>query len=243
MDSAKNTDHKIAAKKGFFLRLLPILLILAGFAAFFAFRLDQYLSFDALRENRQDLLAWRQSNRLAAALSFIAVYCLVVAFSVPGAVWMTIAGGFLFGTVQATFLAVVGATLGAIIIFLAARYAFSDYLHAKAGPFLLRMEEGFKDNALSYLLFLRLIPLFPFWLVNLVPAFLNVPLGTFIFGTFFGIIPGAIVFSSVGNGLGSVFDSGGTPRLDILFDPEILFPIFGLAVLALIPIAYKKFKE
>jgi uncharacterized membrane protein YdjX (TVP38/TMEM64 family) len=104
------------------------------------------------------------------------------------------------------------------------------------------MEEGFRQDALSYLLVLRLIPIFPFWLVNIVPAFLGVPLGTYVLGTFVGIIPGSFVYASVGNGLGAVFDAGGTPDLGIIFEPAILLPIVGLAVLALLPIAYRRFK-
>jgi uncharacterized membrane protein YdjX (TVP38/TMEM64 family) len=102
------------------------------------------------------------------------------------------------------------------------------------------MEAGFRENALSYLLVLRLIPLFPFWLVNLVPAFLGVALGTYVFGTFVGIIPGSLVFASVGNGLGAVFDAGGTPDLGIIFEPAILGPILALSLLALLPVAYKR---
>ena len=105
------------------------------------------------------------------------------------------------------------------------------------------MEDGFRDNALSYMLFLRLVPLFPFWLVNLVPAFLGVPLGTYVLGTFLGIIPGTVVYCLVGNGLGAVFDRGGEPDLSLIFEPQILAPIVGLAVLSLIPIVYKKVKR
>ena len=104
------------------------------------------------------------------------------------------------------------------------------------------MEAGFRDNALSYLLVLRLVPLFPFWVVNLVPALLGVSTRTYVVGTFFGIIPGSSVFCSVGNGLGTVFDSGGTPDLGIIFEPEIFGPLMALAVLSLIPVFYKRFK-
>ena len=127
---------------------------------------------------------------------------------------MTIAGGFLFGTLTTTVVVVVGATIGAIALFLAARYAFFDALHAKAGPALLKMEKGFQENALSYLLVLRLIPLFPFWLVNLVPALLGVPLRTYVIGTALGIIPGTFVFASVGNGLGTLLEEGANARSD-----------------------------
>jgi uncharacterized membrane protein YdjX (TVP38/TMEM64 family) len=116
-------------------------------------------------------------------------------------------------------------------------------LRAKAGPAMRRMEDGFRENALSYLLVLRLVPLFPFWLVNLVPAFLGVPLRTFVIGTFVGIIPGSVVYCLVGSGLGSVFDAGETPDLGIIFEPEILAPIIGLAVLSVIPVVYKHLKR
>jgi len=117
-----------------------------------------------------------------------------------------------------------------------------EVLRRRAGPWISRLEAGFQENALSYLLVLRLVPLFPFWLVNLVPAFLGVPLTTYVLGTFVGIIPGSFVYASVGNGLGSVFDAGGAPDLTIIFEPEILLPIIGLSLLALIPVAYKKLK-
>jgi uncharacterized membrane protein YdjX (TVP38/TMEM64 family) len=172
----------------------------------------------------------------------MAIYAAVIALSVPGGAVLTIAGGFLFGTLPATLYVVVAATLGATILFLIARTALGDPLRARAGPWLRRMEAGFAENALSYLLVLRLIPIFPFWLVNLVPAFLGVGLGTYVLGTFFGIIPGSFVYASVGNGLGAVFDAGETPDVGIIFEPSILVPIVGLAVLALLPVAHRKFK-
>jgi uncharacterized membrane protein YdjX (TVP38/TMEM64 family) len=127
-------------------------------------------------------------------------------------------------------------------VFLIARTALGDALRAKAGPWMRRMEAGFRENAFSYLLVLRLIPLFPFWLVNLVPAFLGVPLGAYVLATFLGIIPGSLVYASVGNGLGVVFDRGGAPDLGIIFRPAILGPIVGLAALALLPVIYRKYK-
>jgi len=223
-------------------RLLPLIVIGAGIAAFFIFGLDQYLSFESLRDHRQHLLDWYEQNQMMAVVSFIGIYILVVAFSVPGASWMSLGAGFLFGTVQATLYVVFAATIGALAVFLVARYALADFLHKKTGEMTRKMEDGFKENALSYLLVLRLVPLFPFWLVNLVPAFLGVPARTFVIGTFFGIIPGTAVFCSVGNGLGAVFEAGGTPDLGIIFEPQILGPILGLAVLSLIPIVYKKMK-
>ncbi len=238
-----DTDSQPESARFSWWRLVPVAVIAAGIVAFFAFDLDAYLSFDALSEHRQTLLTWYAENQVLAVISYMAVYFLVVAFSVPGAVWMTIGGGFIFGTFLATASVVLAATLGAGAVFLVARYALGDYLRAKAGNAMRKMEAGFRENALSYLLVLRLVPLFPFWLVNLVPAFLGVPLRAFLIGTFVGIIPGSFVFVSVGNGLGAVFDAGEVPDLGIIFKPEILTPIVGLAVLALIPVFYKKYKS
>jgi uncharacterized membrane protein YdjX (TVP38/TMEM64 family) len=223
-------------------RLAPLAVLLAAIAAFFALGLHGYLSFEALRQHREQLLALVEEHPFLAPLAFLAVYAAVIALSVPGGAILTIAGGFLFGIVPATLYVLVGATVGATIVFLIARTALGDALRAKAGPRIRRMEEGFRQDALSYLLVLRLIPIFPFWLVNIVPAFLGVPVRTYVLGTFVGIIPGSFVYASVGNGLGAVFDAGGTPDLGIIFEPAILLPIVGLAVLALLPIVYRRFK-
>ncbi|MEZ5930643.1 MAG: TVP38/TMEM64 family protein [Alphaproteobacteria bacterium] len=229
------------AEGSMFRRLLPLLILAIVAALVFASGLHEYLSFDALREHREFLLASVHDHPILAALLFVAVYAVATAISIPGGAVLTIAGGFLFGTWLGGFYVVIGATLGAAAIFLIAKTSLGSLLKSKAGPWLQRMEDGFRDNALSYLLFLRLIPVFPFWLVNLVPAFLGVGLTTFVIGTFVGIIPGSLVFASVGNGLGAVFDAGGTPDLGIIFEPSILGPILALSVLALIPIAYKRF--
>jgi uncharacterized membrane protein YdjX (TVP38/TMEM64 family) len=223
-------------------RFVPLAVLAAGLVAFFALGLHRYVSFSALSEHRDTLLALVERNAVLAPLAFIAVYALAVAFSIPGAAVLTIAGGFLFGTLAGGLYVVVGATAGAVGVFLAARTALGDGLRRRAGPWMGRLEAGFRENALSYLLVLRLVPLFPFWLVNLVPAFLGVPLGTYALGTFFGIIPGSFVYASVGNGLGAVFETGGTPDLRIIFKPEILLPIAGLSLLALVPVIYKRIK-
>lgn len=236
-DDAQETGGQSSLIK----RLLPLAVLAAAAIGIFSTGLHNYLSFDALREHRETLLAFVADNGALAPLGFIVIYAIATAISVPGGVVLTIAGGFLFGTWLGGFYVVIGATLGATLIFLIAKTSLGDVLKSKAGPRLKRMEEGFKENALSYLLFLRLIPLFPFWLVNLVPAFLGVGLMTFIIGTFFGIIPGSLVFASVGNGLGAVFDEGGTPDLGIIFKPSVIGPIVALAVLSLLPIAYKRF--
>ncbi len=210
---------------------------------FFALDLDTYLSFASLSHHRDDLFAWRNENYALTALIFVLAYVIIVTLSIPGGVWLTVAGGFLFGTPIGTLLSVCGASLGAIAVFLAARFALGEYLQARAGPATRRMEAGFREDAFNYLLILRLIPLFPFWLVNLVPAFLGVPLRTYALATVIGIIPGSFVYCGIGNGLGSVFESDQTPDLGVIFEPAVLLPIIGLAVLSLLPIAYKRYKH
>ncbi|MEK9660732.1 MAG: TVP38/TMEM64 family protein [Alphaproteobacteria bacterium] len=224
-------------------RFLPVFVLLAVIAAFFAFDLDTYVTFETLRENRGFLQNYVAMHGVVAILVFAFVYAVTVVVFPPGGAIMTITGGFLFGTLVGGTTAVLAATVGATALFLVVRYALGDALRDRAGPFVSRMEAGFRENAMSYLLVLRLIPLFPFWVVNLVPAFLGVRTGTYVLGTFVGIIPGTFVYASVGNGLGVVFDAGETPDLGIIFSAEILLPILGLALLALLPVAYKRFQE
>ena len=240
MDRDERDAGAKAAGKPMIARVVPLVVIAAAIALFFLFDLDRFLSFQALKDNRDFLLQWTAENRLLAAVVFIAAYCVMVALSLPGAVWATLAAGFVFGTWLGGIYVVVGATLGATAIFLIARYALYDFFRAKAGNAVRRMEDGFNENALSYMFVLRLVPLFPFWLVNLVPAFLGVPFRTYVIGTFFGIMPGSLVYASVGNGLGAVFEQGGKPDLGIIFEPEVLLPILALAALSLIPVVYKR---
>ena len=221
-------------------RLIPILVFVAGLVAFFALGLERYLSIDALRQHRHVLRAWVETSGLLAALVFMAVYIITVAFSLPGATVLTIASGFLFGSVWATVLVIISATLGATVLFSIAKTTLGDVFRTKVRAWLPRLEAGFREHALSYLLVLRLVPIFPFFIVNLVPAFLGVPLSTFILGTFIGIIPGTFVYATVGAGLGSVFDAGGTFSLRGVLTPQIVTALVGLAVLAMIPVVYKK---
>jgi uncharacterized membrane protein YdjX (TVP38/TMEM64 family) len=229
-------------KRGFSLvRLLPLLILAGGLIAFFALGLNKYINLDALKENRQALSTWVSANPFIAPLAFIGVYIAVAAFSLPIATIVSIAGGFLFGWFWGGVWIVIGASIGATLVFLAVKFGFGDALTARAGDAVKRMEKGFRENAFSYLIFLRLIPLFPFFLVNIVPGLLGVSLTTFFAATFLGIIPGAFVYASVGNGLGAIFDAGGTPDLGIILKREVLLPILLLALLALVPVIYRRF--
>jgi uncharacterized membrane protein YdjX (TVP38/TMEM64 family) len=222
-------------------RYLPLLVPVAGLVAFFALDLGRYVSFEVLRENRVTLLTWVQNAGVLAVLTYMAVYAVAVALSLPGGAVLSITGGFLFGAVWGTVYIVISATLGATVLFLIAKTTLGDSLRTKAGPWLQKMEAGLQENAMNYLLFLRLVPLFPFFVVNLVPAFLGVSLSTYVVGTLVGIIPGTFVYATVGAGLGSIFEAGGEFSAEIL-TPQIRLALIGLAVLALIPVVYKKIK-
>ena len=235
-------DPPLPAATPRWLRLLPLAILVCGLAAFFALGWHRYVSFDTIRIHRGLLMDWVGRWGTMAAVAFAAGYALMAAFSIPGGGLATIVGGYLFGLWLGVAASVIGATLGAIAVFLAARTAIGDYLRAKAGPGLRRMEHGFRRNAFSYLLVLRLVPIFPFWLVNLVPAFCGVSLRAYAAATLVGIVPGSFVFVSVGNGLGTLLDRGG--NLDdlpkIVFQWDILLPILGLAVLALLPVLLRR---
>ena len=222
-------------------RLWPLAVLVAGLATFFLLGLDQYASLDALRDNRAALAQLVAENALLAALIYIGIYILIAAFSLPAGLVATLTGGFLFGTLLGGTYTVIGATIGATAVFLAAKTALGDVLRARAGPALRRIEEGFGEDAFSYLLVMRLIPIFPFFVVNLAPAFLGVPVSTFVITTGLGIIPGTFVFASLGNGLGAVFDAGREPDLGLFFEPQIIGPIIALACLALLPMIYRRY--
>jgi uncharacterized membrane protein YdjX (TVP38/TMEM64 family) len=226
-------QHGISAR-----RLVPLGLLVAAGITFLAVGGHHYLTFAALAENREWLSGLVERWGFVATVLYIAVYAGLVALSVPGAAVLTIAGGFLFGTWLGTLCAVLGATLGATGIFLATRAGLGG-LARRAGPLVGKLEAGFRADAFSYLLVLRLVFIFPFWLVNLVPALVGVRLSTFVLATFLGIIPGTFVYASFGNVLGKVV---GEPGPGVLLRPSVLGPIVGLVVLALIPVWYKRWR-
>jgi uncharacterized membrane protein YdjX (TVP38/TMEM64 family) len=241
-DGANMTDMTNAnPEKSGLRRYLPMIAI-AVVAIVGAFTLRDYLSFDALRDNREALIAFRDSNFVLTILVFIAAYVLIVAFSLPGAAIATLTGGFLFGTGLGTVVNITGATLGATAIFLAARMGLGDKLKERmeaSDGLVAKIKKGIDENQWSMLFFIRLVPAVPFFVANLIPAFVGVPLYRFAISTFIGIIPGSLVFTSVGAGLGEVFARGETPNLGIIFEPHILLPILGLTALSLLPIVLK----
>ena len=224
-------------------RLAPLLILVLGFGAFFYFDGHSYISLDTLKEHRGTLKEWVSQLGILAPLIYGALYTLVVAFSIPLGAVMSITAGFLFGIVVGVIMVVIGATIGATLLFLAVQMGFGGALLTNNESMVAKMREGFNRNAFSYLLALRLVPIFPFALVNIVAALIGVPLGTYFFGTLFGIIPGSLVYIMLGNGLGAIFDAGGTPNLGLIFEPQIIAPIAGLAGLILLQVAYTRIKE
>jgi uncharacterized membrane protein YdjX (TVP38/TMEM64 family) len=222
------------------LRFLPLALIAAGMAAIFLSGLHRHLSWEALRDGRFALLDFVAANPVAAPAAYVLAYVCVTAFSLPGAAAMTLAGGFLFGTLAGGALAVIGATIGATAVFAAARTALGDRLRLRTGGMLARIKEGFRRDAASYLLFLRLVPAFPFFVVNIAAALLGARPGVFVATTLVGIVPGTLVFASIGAGLGSVFDAGARPDLSVALSWPVLGPLLGLGLLALLPVAWRR---
>ena len=208
--------------------------------------LGEHLDFTTLADHREALIGYRDSNYLATVLVFVSAYAAVVAFSLPGATVATLAGGFLFGTYPGVVYNVVGATLGAVGIFLAARWGLGERLAARidaADGTVSRIKKGIDANQWEMLFLMRLVPVVPFFVANLVPALLDVPLRRYAISTFLGIIPGALVYTSVGAGLGVVFAAGETPDLGVIFEPHVLLPILGLCALAALPIALKSLRR
>ncbi len=241
MESNGNSESRVVTNP--WKRFLPVAALVVVAGGIYAFDLQMYLSFEALSRHRELLVDLVEKRLISAALVYIVIYAVATALSLPGGAVLSVTGGFLFGGWQGGIVVVVGATIGATAVFLIARTALGDSLRRRAGPWLQKMEAGFQDNALSYLLTLRLIPLFPFFVVNLVPAFLGVPLATYVLGTAIGIIPGALVFTYAGAGLGTVFDSGQDFSIGSILSPEILIALTGLGLLSLLPALYKRFKK
>lgn len=244
-------------------RYLPLIVIAGLMALAFGMGWHKLLTFKTIGLNYEAMKAFIGQNLVAALALYIAAYIAVVALSLPGGLVMTLTGGLLFGWQLGAPAAIVGATIGATIIFLIARSSLGEGLAAKAGPWIGKLQQGFKENALSYLLFLRLVPAFPFVVVNLAPALLGVPLRTYVLGTLLGIIPGTTAFSVAGSGLGSVVEAqnavykaclaknpGGGDALcpytidtSKLVTTELLVAFAALGIVALIPIAIKKWSH
>ena len=218
-------------------KIIVALLFLSAIGAFFIFDLKTYLSLDALKANRDSLLVFTQDHYVAAVALFILVYILQTSLSLPGATIMTLAGGFLFGSLWGPLYVNIGATTGATLAFLAARYLFHQWVERNFGDRLGPIQDGFAKNAFSYLLTLRLIPFFPFFLVNLLSGLTRVKVSTYVVATAIGIIPGSVVYTFAGRQLATI------NALSELVSPRLLLAFCLLGLLILIPVVYRKFTE
>ena len=235
MDTADDT------KRPAYIRHAPLAVILIA-AVVGYFTLRDYLTFDTLANNREALLAFRDENYVLLAGIFVAVYVAIVAFSLPGAAVASVTGGFLFGLVLGTAFNVTAAVIGASAIFLAARWGLGRTLAARMDASegtLKKFKTGLHEHEINVLLLMRLVPVVPFFVANLLPALVGVRFVNFLWTTAVGIIPGAIVFTWIGVGLGEVFDRGERPDLSLLWEPQVIGPILGLCVLAALPIVIK----
>lgn len=225
-------------------KAMLVLLFAGGIAAFFLLGGPGYLSLDTIKDNRDELLALTERHYVAAVFAAFAVYVVATALSLPGAVLLSLTVGLLFGRWVGAAIIVVAATAGATCAFLAARYLFADLARRRLGldapggtPGLAaRINQGFSDNAFNYLLFLRLVPLFPFWLVNLAPAFSSVGVRTFVAATAIGILPGVFVFANLGQSLGRIESTAE------LVSPATLGAFALLGLFALVPILIRKLR-
>ena len=247
-------SQKSTAKPGPLKRWGPLGVLLGLIGLAFAMGWHEQLSLSNLIKHREELHTYVGNNFWFSILSYIALYIVATALLFPAASLITIAGGLVFGSVLATSLTLVGATIGATILFLVVRTSFGSVLSERAGPFLVKLADGFKENAFSYLLFLRLVPAFPFWLINVAPAFFKVSIPTYITATAIGILPGTFAYSLLGEGLDSLIlaqekanpgcADAGTCEIDLAaaITPQIIIAIAGLILVSILPIAIKKWR-
>lgn len=222
------------------LRFLPLVLIVAVVAIVFGTGANRYLSLDMLQEKRMELLAFVGEHPVWGVVAYILCYVVLVAFSIPGALIMSMSGGFLFGAALGSTAAVTGMTIGATIMYLAARSALGEFFKSRTriGALVQRVEKGVRGNAFVYLLVLRLLPAVPFWMCNIVSGFVSIPLRTYVAATILGVIPSTVVYASIGSGLGAIFDRGEKPSLRLVLDPDILYPLLGMVALSTAPAFY-----
>lgn len=243
VQSGKKPKAKSAAWK----RYLPVAIILGGLGLGYAYGLNDYFSLSFLAEQRETLSAYVQANYLTSLLSFGALYAIATAFSFPAASILTIFGGFLFGWLVGGIVVAIAATLGASALFLAAKTAFGDFLKEKVGGRVKNLADGFEKDAFSYLLVLRIAPIFPFFVMNIAPALFNVPLRTFMAATFLGILPGVFAYAYLGQGVESVLiaaqESGRQASIADLVTTEITLAFAALALVAVLPTIVKKIRR
>jgi uncharacterized membrane protein YdjX (TVP38/TMEM64 family) len=224
-------------------RFGPLAVIVILFMVALASGVADHISLEELRARGSQLQRFAHNRPLLCAAIYLAIYVGTVAVSLPGALILSLTGGFLFGPIGGGFAAVTGATGGSTVIYLVFRTAFGDILRRKPGAFLARVEEGFKGDAFNYLLTLRLIPAFPLLIVNVAAGLMNIRVRTFVLASLLGMIPSSFVYAGIGAGLGHIFAQGGPVTLETLFSPRIYLPIIGMGVLAFLPPLWRHWRK
>lgn len=224
-------------------RFWPPLLLIAALVAVWLGGIGQWLSWSTLARHQLALAAWVQAHPLFAPSLYALIYIVVVALSLPEAAVVTVAGGLLFGTLLGGMLAVVGSSIGAVMLFLAIRHRLAHAIAARGGRLIDRLRVEIEDSGFSYLLAIRLVPAFPFWLVNLAAGLSGMRLLPFTAATVIGIVPATFVYASIGAGVGKVLAEGGVPDLSLIFSPGIIGPLIGAAALALLPVAWRRWRR
>jgi len=218
-------------------KMLLLLVALLAAGLFFYLDLGRFLTLGALKANRQALVDYYAAHRVATVAGFMALYILQTALSLPGAAVLSLAAGAIFGSVMGTLYAVIAATIGAILAFLVTRYLLRDAILARFGPKLEGLNRELEERGFNYLLFLRLVPLFPFFLINLAAGLTRLPLRSFALGTVIGIIPGGFVFVNAGASLATI------ASLRDVASPRVLGSFALLGLFALVPVVYQKLKR
>jgi len=253
-------QDKIPARGMGFRRFGPLVAVAAAMGLVFALGWHEHLSLENVVAQRDRFHGVLAKHPILSVLAYMAIYVVSVALSLPGGLVLTITGGLLFGSLIGGLAAIIAATIGATLVFLIARTAVGSTFSERAGPWLAKLSDGFKEEALSYMLFLRLVPAFPFWFVNIAPAVLDVPLKTFVIGTFLGIIPATFAFASAGAGLDSVVLAAkheyaacvalkgvGACKMKIhassLLTRELILALLLLSLVALIPVVLKRWRK
>ena len=222
-----------------------VVILLFTIAAFGLYFFSELISFEALKENRSDISNFRDENFILSIILFWLFYFLLVVFSLPGAAVASVSGGFLFGLNLGLLINVTAASTGATVLFILVRYGLKSFKYNQSNEFdnnfAVKIKNGLIQNQVSIMLILRLVPLVPFFLANILPALVSVRLFNFIWTTVVGIIPGGIIFTGIGVGVGEVFDRNEYPNIELLFNPVILGPLLGLTILILIPMILRHF--
>jgi uncharacterized membrane protein YdjX (TVP38/TMEM64 family) len=225
------------------LRRFWVVVLLAVLAVAWIVGASEHINWATFARNQAALAGWVASHPILAPLGYLLLYAAAVLLSLPESAVLTVAGGLLFGTLSGGLLAVIGSSAGAIALFLAVRYHLADAIAARRSRFLDAIRTSLHRDGFSYLLAIRLVPAFPFWLVNLAAALSGMRLLPYGAATVIGVIPATFVFASIGDGLGETLAAGDQPDFSVIFSPRILGPLVALAVLSLLPVAWRRWKR